>query len=147
MSCFLCGTDANVLAALSPVDYPKACNECKSQMTPDASTWRWSCVGEYTFRLERANFHTEDDVIATIDNADADRVSVDKPTLQALMERLKPSLHDTLYAYYFEGKTFQEIGDELGMSKQAVHGRVNRAIGKLRMMAGDPADLDLGGDE
>lgn len=52
----------------------------------------------------------------------------------AWIELLKPSYRNVLEAYYKDGKTFQEIGDEHGISRQSVQQKTKRFIKRIRKM-------------
>ncbi len=52
----------------------------------------------------------------------------------ACLNLMKPRYRTVLEAYYKEGKTFQEIGDGLGVSRQCVHAMKKAFINRLRKM-------------
>jgi DNA-directed RNA polymerase specialized sigma24 family protein len=76
---------------------------------------------------------------ASLDVED-DRFSPASPEVSAIvgwgLARLRRSHADILEAFYFEGKTVQEIAAERSLSERAVEGRLRRARIKLRSKLG-----------
>lgn len=52
--------------------------------------------------------------------------------LNAAIERLSAKSQNRIYAYYFEGKTYQQIADMEGVSKVAVCHSIKSALKKLK---------------
>jgi RNA polymerase sigma factor (sigma-70 family) len=57
-----------------------------------------------------------------------------QPLLDAAMGQLGRKDHDALVLRFFEGRTFREVSAALGTSEAAAKMRVNRALGKMRVI-------------
>lgn len=72
---------------------------------------------------------------AVIDQTMAAQASEDPDTAALIgwgLARLRHTHADVLEAFYFDGRTVQEIATNLGMSERAIEGRLRRAREKLK---------------
>jgi len=68
------------------------------------------------------------------DNLPPDLPDCEKPIIQEVreaMETLPYQAREVLHLHYFSGLSYEEIAKALGISSQAVHGRMQRARRKL----------------
>lgn len=61
--------------------------------------------------------------------------------LAALLEGMDPDVRALLIAHEIEGRTFVDIGEELGLSEDAVRMKYKRALAKLREEHGDAFEV------
>ena len=55
-----------------------------------------------------------------------------KEIISKALEELNPKERELINAIYFEGKTLEQYGSELGVSKQTIHQRRNRILRILK---------------
>jgi RNA polymerase sigma factor (sigma-70 family) len=65
-------------------------------------------------------------------NANPDLWQQIEPFLEEAMQKLNEAERSAILLRYFEGKSLQEVGKELGASEDTVQKRISRAVDKLR---------------
>jgi len=83
---------------------------------------------EYDLCLEDPNSYVEEHFFRNMDNR----------RLYNAIAKLNTDQQDLLRSVFFNGKTFQEIADELGLAKQTVHGRYETVLRKLKKFLQNP---------
>lgn len=98
-----------------------------------------ACIPRKKAQLEKSElyfryrnvFEKRDEIEEKIDLED------DNARLWAIVSSLKPNQREIIVRHFRDGEDRKIIGDELGVSKQAVHSRIECALANLRKMIED----------
>lgn len=108
-----------------------------THVLPDS--WRYRGVGYNTFIID--NYHSvdpEDTIIERLDRESEGLLPEEAPDqyseLHEYMDRLPKKLRSIVWEHYFEGKTFQNIGDKRGYSRQNAHEQLQKALKMMKEM-------------
>jgi RNA polymerase sigma-70 factor (ECF subfamily) len=66
------------------------------------------------------------------DTVDAPESETDTELVRGVIRRLPAQYRELIYLHYYDGMTYDRIGQVLDLSKQAVHGRLKRAKHMIR---------------
>ena len=53
------------------------------------------------------------------------------PAVRAALEQLEPAAREVIYLRYYDGLSYERISQVLGISEQAINGRLRRAKKKI----------------
>jgi len=53
------------------------------------------------------------------------------PAVRAALDRLEPQAREVIYLRFYDGLSYERIGEVLGISEQAINGRLRRAKREL----------------
>ena len=77
-------------------------------------------------------------MILSLQAAESALAEVEGKRLRAALETLAPAQRDAIVLHWFEGLSFPEIAQILGVSESALKVRAHRGYAQLRALLGEP---------
>lgn len=126
----------------------KATDRYNPDLGTEFSTYAWAFIRNHILRIIKHvqigwKYETPfiDELLlqnapdeATLPNCHNYIDDISSQMLYKALDTIKPEWSHIVVEHHLHGKTFQEIGDDLGVSKQSIHQQYQKAMKKLRKL-------------